>query len=81
MDELLAKLAVSIQDPVSVLLMIAVVYLWRRLEECTKNHLDCERKNLLLAASIEDLAEGRMEDAKEKAQKIVDSAKSEVQGK
>lgn len=78
MEELLGKLIASIQDPVTLLLLFAVVYLWRKLEECKRNHLDCERKNLILANSIEDLAEGRIEDAKSKAAEIIKDVKADI---
>jgi hypothetical protein len=58
--------------------MVAVVYLWRELISCKKNHLDCERKNLILASAIEDVAEGRNDDAKEKAANVINDVKAEL---
>ncbi len=56
------------------MLSAAVVYLWRELKECQKNHRICDTKNILLAKSIEDLAEGKIEEALKKAQSVVDGA-------
>lgn len=57
------------------LLASAVVYLWRELKACKDNHLDCERKNLVLANAIDDLADGKGYEAKAKAQTIINTAK------
>lgn len=91
MEALLAQFLGSLQDPVTWLLVIAIYHLKRdgearerelkaELGECRQNHLDCERKNLLLAGAIEDVAEGRNHSALAKAQTVTDAAKKEVTG-
>lgn len=75
MDEIAAKI-LNDGGISTGLLFGAVVYLWRELKACRDNHLDCERKNLVLAAAIDDLASGNGYEAKAKAQTIINTAKN-----
>lgn len=77
MEELAARIA-NEGGISTALLFGAVVYLWQQLKACQKGHIDCERKNLLLAEAIEDLADGKGYEAKAKAGTIVDAAKAEL---
>lgn len=77
MDDLLSRLLTD-GSVSTALLAAAVVYLWRELRACKENHLDCERKNLVLAGAIDDLASGKNYEAQAKAQTIIDTAKKEI---
>lgn len=58
------------------LMAFAVIFLFRELRKCQDSHLDCERKTTLLASAIIDHLDGNGEqDARAKAESIVQSAK------
>lgn len=55
------------------MLFAAVIYLWRELKSCQRAHRDCEANNLLLARAVEDVADGKYDEARKKAAFIVDA--------
>ena len=59
------------------LLFGGLVYVWRELKSCQSGHLDCEKRNLVLAHAVEDIADDKMHDARSKAQTIIATASAD----